>query len=138
MQRLQPMQNPHFASKIKIPKNMSKSIRKIIQSCSVQKTAPKNTEYSRNETILKIGHQGQPLQNCSSFFYVGEIQCGCGVVFGMFLRPFFSSYTWHGGQFLRFGKNCHFSKNRCFLESFSARKNSNVVVESFFACFWEF
>jgi len=26
------------------------------QSCSVQKTAQKNTKYSRNETILKIGH----------------------------------------------------------------------------------
>ena len=51
------MQNPHFGSKIKIPKNMSKSILQIIYSCSVQKTAPKNTKYSRNESILKIGHQ---------------------------------------------------------------------------------
>ena len=25
-------------------------------SCSVRKTAPKNTKFSRNETILKIGH----------------------------------------------------------------------------------
>ena len=51
-----PMQNPHFGSKIKIPKNMSKSILQIIYSCSVQKTARKNTKYSRNESILKIGH----------------------------------------------------------------------------------
>ena len=50
------MQNPHFGSKIKIPKNMSKSILQIIYSCSVQKSAPKNTKYSRNESILKIGH----------------------------------------------------------------------------------
>ena len=50
------MQNPHFCSKIKIPKNMSKCILQIISSCSVQKTAPKNTKYSRNESILKIGH----------------------------------------------------------------------------------
>ena len=50
------MQNPHFGSKIKIPKNMSKSILQIISSCSVQKTVPKNTKYSRNESILKIGH----------------------------------------------------------------------------------
>ena len=50
------MRNPHFASKIKIPKNMSKSILQIIYSWSVQKTAPKNTKYSRNESILKIGH----------------------------------------------------------------------------------
>ena len=50
------MQNPHFGSKIKIPKNMSKSILQMISSCSVQKIAPKNTKYSRNESILKIGH----------------------------------------------------------------------------------
>ena len=50
------MQNPHFGSKIKIRKNMSKSILEMISSCSVQKTAPKNTKYSRNESILKIGH----------------------------------------------------------------------------------
>ena len=51
------MQNPHFGSKIKIPKNMSKSILQIIWTCSVQKTAPKNTKYSRNESILKIGYR---------------------------------------------------------------------------------
>ena len=48
------MQNPHFGSKVKIAKNMSKSILQIIYSCFVQKTAAKNTKYSRNETILKI------------------------------------------------------------------------------------
>ena len=35
---------------------MSKSILQIIYSCSVRKTAIKNTKYSRNESILKIGH----------------------------------------------------------------------------------
>ena len=50
------MQNPHVGSKIKIPKNMSKSFLHIISSCSLQKTASKNTKYSRNESILKIGH----------------------------------------------------------------------------------
>ena len=39
---------------------MAKNVRKVIvearYSCSVQKTARKNTKYSRNETILKIGH----------------------------------------------------------------------------------
>ena len=50
------MQSPQFGSKIKIPKNMSKSILQIIYSCSVQKTAPKNTKYLKNESILKIGH----------------------------------------------------------------------------------
>ena len=50
------MQDPHFGSKIKIPKDMSKSILQIIYSFSVQKTAPKNTKYSRNESISKISH----------------------------------------------------------------------------------
>ena len=50
------MQNPHFGSKIKIPKIISKSILQIIYSCSLQKTAPKNTKYSTNESIFKIGH----------------------------------------------------------------------------------
>ena len=57
------MQNPHFGSKIKIPKDMSKSILKIIYSCSVQKPARKQTKYSRNETILKIGHHAKAMQN---------------------------------------------------------------------------
>ena len=50
------MQNPHFGSKIKIPKNMSKSILQIISSCFLQKTARKNTKYSKNESILNVGH----------------------------------------------------------------------------------
>ena len=55
------MQNHHFGSKIKIPKNMSKSILQIVQSFSVQKTARKNTNYSRNESILKIGHYAKAI-----------------------------------------------------------------------------
>ena len=50
------MQNPHFGSKIKIPKNMSKSFLHIISSCSLPKTAPKNTKYSTIQSILKIDH----------------------------------------------------------------------------------
>ena len=52
------MENPHFGSKIKIPKSMLKSILQI-HSCSVEKTAPKNTKYSRKETILKTGKNGK-------------------------------------------------------------------------------
>ena len=55
------MQNPRFRSKIKIAKNMSKSILQIIYSCSVQKTAPKNTKYSRNETIFKIAYHAKAI-----------------------------------------------------------------------------
>ena len=43
---------------------MSKSILQIIYSCSVQKTARKNTKYSRNETILKIGHHAKAIAYC--------------------------------------------------------------------------
>ena len=50
------MQNGQFGSKIKNPKNMSKTILQEHWSCCVQKTARKNIKYSRNETILKIGH----------------------------------------------------------------------------------
>ena len=35
---------------------MQKTIVQEHYSCSVQKTAPKNTKYSRNKTILKIGY----------------------------------------------------------------------------------
>ena len=55
------MENGQFGSKIKIPKNMSKSILQIIYTCSVQKTAPRNTKYSRNETILKIGNNAKAI-----------------------------------------------------------------------------
>ena len=56
MQRLQPLQNGQFGSKIKNAKNMGKTILQEHWSCSVKKTAKKNTKYSRDETILKIGH----------------------------------------------------------------------------------
>ena len=61
MQRLQLLQNPHLGSKIQIPKNMSKPTLQIIQSCSVKKTARKDTKYQRNETILKIGHHAKAI-----------------------------------------------------------------------------
>ena len=48
-----------LGQKLKFQKNMSKSILQIIYSCSVQKTAPKNTKYSRNESIFKIGHHAK-------------------------------------------------------------------------------
>ena len=62
------MQNPHFGSKINISKHMSKSILQIISSCSVQKTAPKNTKDSRNKTILKIGHHAKAIDHAKPYF----------------------------------------------------------------------
>ena len=64
------MQNPHFGSKIKIPKNMSKSILQIIYSYSVKKTASKNTKYSRNESILKIGHHAKAIAHAKSSLWL--------------------------------------------------------------------
>ena len=50
---------------------MSKSILQIIWSCSVQKkAAPKNTKYSRNETILKIGHYAKAIAFAKSSLWV--------------------------------------------------------------------
>ena len=51
------MQNPHFGSKINIPKKHVKNpFYKSFRVVLCKKTAPKNTLYSRNETIFKIGH----------------------------------------------------------------------------------
>ena len=41
--------------KIKMAKNMRKTILRAHESCSVQKTALKKTKYSTNESILKMG-----------------------------------------------------------------------------------
>ena len=57
-------------SKIKIPKNMSKSILQMISSCCVQKTALKNMRYSRNESILKIGHHAKAIRLAKSSLWV--------------------------------------------------------------------
>ena len=64
------MQNPLFGSKIKIPKKMSKSILQIIYSCSWQKTASKTPKYSRNETILKIGHDAKAIAHAKSSLWL--------------------------------------------------------------------
>ena len=50
------MQNGQFGSKIFFSKNMPKTNLQEQLSCSVQKTAGKKSQYSRNETILKIDH----------------------------------------------------------------------------------
>ena len=64
------MQNPHFESKIKISKIISKSILQIIYSCDVQKTALKNTKYSRNKNILEIGHHAKAIAHAKSSLWV--------------------------------------------------------------------
>ena len=49
---------------------MSKSILQIIYSCSVLEIAPKNTKYSRNETILKISHHAQAIAHAKSSLWL--------------------------------------------------------------------
>ena len=49
---------------------MSKSILQIIYSYSLQKTAPKNTKYSRNESILKIGHRAKAIAHAKSSLWL--------------------------------------------------------------------
>ena len=83
------MQNPHFGSKIKIPKNMSKSILQIFWSCSMQKTAQKKTKYSRNESISKISnHACKGYSPCKILTLAQKLkfQKTCQ-------NPFFKSFT---------------------------------------------
>ena len=49
---------------------MSKSTLQIIYSYSLQKTAPKNTKYSRNESILKIGHHAKAIAHAKSLLWL--------------------------------------------------------------------
>ena len=49
---------------------MSKYIPQIINSCSVQKTALKNTKYWKNEIILKIGHHAKAIAHAKSSLWV--------------------------------------------------------------------
>jgi len=69
MQRLKALQNGQFRSKIKNGKNMPKTILQDYKSCSVQKTARKNTKYSRNETILKIGHLAKAIAHAKAIAF---------------------------------------------------------------------
>ena len=64
------MQNPLFGSNIKILKNMSKSILQIMLTSSLQKTARKNTKYSKNETIVKISHHAKAIAHAKSSLWV--------------------------------------------------------------------
>ena len=45
---------------------MSNSISQIIYSFSVQKKGRKKTKYSRNDTILKMGHHAKAMAHAKS------------------------------------------------------------------------
>ena len=55
------MQNGQFGSKIIFSTTMPEMNLQEQFSCCVQKTAGKNSQYSRNETILKIDHSGKSI-----------------------------------------------------------------------------
>ena len=55
------MQNPYFGSKIKIPKNMSKSILQIIYSCFVQKN------YSKKHQMFEKWEHFENRQSCKAY-----------------------------------------------------------------------
>ena len=52
------MQNGQFGLKVKYDKNMQKTALLAHYSFSTQKTAPKNSKYSKNESILKMAKNG--------------------------------------------------------------------------------
>ena len=53
------MQNAQSESKIKNAKKVRKTIVRSHQTYCVQKTAPKNASYSKNNSILKMAKTGQ-------------------------------------------------------------------------------
>ena len=53
---------------------MSKSILQSTLKRSVQKTARKNTKYSRKETILKIGHHAKAIHSAKSLLWVKNLK----------------------------------------------------------------
>ena len=59
-----------FGSKIFFSKNIPKMNLEKQLSCSVQKTAGKNSQYSRNETILKIVHFGKSIAHAKWVVWV--------------------------------------------------------------------
>ena len=42
----------------------------MFHSCSTEKTAPKNSKYSRNEIILKIGHHPKAIAHAKSSLWL--------------------------------------------------------------------
>ena len=66
----------HFWSKLKNAKNMRKTILQQHYSWSVQKTAPKNTKYSRNETFFKIAHPPKAIAHESAIAFAKLVILG--------------------------------------------------------------
>ena len=64
------MQNPHFGSKIKIQKTSQNPFYKSFRVVLCKNPLQKNTKYSRNETIFKIGHHAKAIAHAKSSLWV--------------------------------------------------------------------
>ena len=64
------MQNRQFGSKIFFSKNMPKMNLQAQLSFSLQESVAKNSQYSRNETILKIDHFGKSIAHAKVAIWV--------------------------------------------------------------------
>ena len=69
MQRLKPLQNDQFGSKIKNAKNMRETTLQEHYSSFVEKKAENNPKYWRNETILKIGHLAKAIAHAKAIAF---------------------------------------------------------------------
>ena len=68
MQKLQPLQNALFGSKVKITKNTQKTTREAHQSCCMEKAAPKTANIRKKRRLQNLPKMAtmqrlQPLQN---------------------------------------------------------------------------
>ena len=70
MQGLQALQNIQFGSKLKCLKKCEKHINKHTRVVLCKKTTGKDTKYSRNETILKIGHLAKAIAHAKAIAFV--------------------------------------------------------------------
>ena len=70
MQRLQPMQNPHFGSKLKFLKTCQNPCYKSFTVVLCKKLLQKNTKDSRDESIFKIGQHAKAIAHAKSSLWV--------------------------------------------------------------------
>ena len=78
MQRLYPWENGQFGSKVKIAKKMRKTTLQVHWKCSMQETVRKNSQYWRNEMILKIGkndHHAKAIAVAKWSGWVKNLKC---------------------------------------------------------------
>ena len=68
------MQNPHFRSKIKIPKKHVKIHTTNHLELFCAKKRSRKHKYSRNESILKIAHYAKAIAHAKSSLWVKNIK----------------------------------------------------------------